>query len=247
MPAVGGSRTPLVAAAVIAAAAAAIAALAGRPPRISFARAPASSATAAALAPSLCPPGSLPDNGVCIPVPPPEHATPHVESSERIPRRPDRPPEYARYALPVERVSSFAELGDRVAPDGGALPSGVALRTDPGTPVTALALEGQAGPAHVAYAGPLWGPTVITLHTVRERGVSREYVVALAGLGSLRPRSPGEDVAAGAELGKTSASELIVETRLLRPGIDARPLSAAALLSEANSVPTDPRNVLSLR
>jgi hypothetical protein len=241
-----GSRTPLVAAAVLAAAAAAAGALAGRPPRISFALAPSASASAA-LAPSLCPPGSLPDNGVCIPVPPPERAAPHVASSERIPRRPDRPPEYARYVLPVERVSSFAELGDRMAVDGGALPSGVALRTDPGVPVDAVALEGQEGPARLAYAGPLWGPTVITLHNVRERGVSRQYAVALAGLASLRPRVVGEDVAAGAELGKTSTSELIVETRLLRPGIDPRPLSAAALLSEANSAPTDPRNVLALR
>jgi hypothetical protein len=147
----------------------------------------------------------------------------------------------------VERVASVAELGDRVAPDGGALPSGIGLAADPGMPVAALALDGQEGPARVAYEGPLWGPTVITLHTVRERGAAYQYVVALARLGSTKPRAVGDDVAAGAELGKTGGSELIVETRLLRPGIDPRPLSAAALLSDASSVPTDPRNVLMLK
>jgi hypothetical protein len=243
----GGSSLPLVVAAVLAAAAAAVAAITGRTPRVSFVGPPRSSPSATALAPSLCPPGSLPDNGVCIPVPPPERAAPGVAATERIPRRPDRPPEYGRYALPVERVISVAELGDRVAPDGGALPSGIGLAVDPGVSVTALALEGQEGPARVAYEGALWGPTIVTLYTVRERGEPNRYVVALARLGSLKPRAAGDDVAPGAELGKTGASELIVETRLLRPGIDPRPLSAAALLSDASSAPTDPRNVLALK
>src|SRR5690349_9125989 len=123
----GGSNLPLVVAAVLAAAAAAVAAIAGRTPRVTFAGPPRASPSATTLAPSLCPPGSLPDNGVCIPVPPPERAAPGVTTTERIPRRPDRPPEYARYALPVEHVASVAVLGDRVAPDGGALPSGIGL------------------------------------------------------------------------------------------------------------------------
>ncbi len=243
----GGSNLPLVVAAALAAAAAAVAALAGRTPRVTFAGPPRASSSATALAPSLCPPGSLPDNGVCIPVPAPERAAPGAATTERIPRRPDRPPEYTRYALPVEHVASVAELGDRVAPDGGALPSGIGLAVDPGASVTAPALDGQEGPARVAYAGPLWGPTLITLHTVRERGEPHRYLVALGRLGTLKPRAAGDDVAPGAELGKTGASELILETRLLRPGIDPRPLSAAALLSDASSAPTDPRNVLSLK
>jgi hypothetical protein len=242
-----GYNLPIVAAAVFAAAAAAIAALAGRAPRASFAELPRPSASVTSLAPSLCPPGSLPDNGVCIPVPSPERAAPRFASSERVPRRPDRPPEYTRYSLPVDRIASVAELGDRVAPDGGALPSGIALRADPGAPVAALTLDGQEGAARIAYQGLLWGPTVVTLHTVRERGASQKYVVALGGLGSLHPRAIGDDVSPGAELGKVGASELFVETRLLRPGVDPRPLSAAALLSDANSTPTDPRNVLGLK
>ena len=243
----GGSSARLVAVAAIAAAVAAATALVRQEPRVSVAEAPHGSGSGSSLAPSLCPPGSLPDNGVCIPVPPPERAASHATSSERIPRRPDRPPEYARYALPVERVASIAELGDGEGADGGVHPSGIVLRSDPGAPVAAIGLDGQEGPAQIAYEGRIWGPTVVTLHTVREHGVTDRYAVALGGLGNLRPLAEGEVVSPGAELGKTGASELIVETRLLRPGIDVRPLSAAALLSDASSVPTDPRNVLVLK
>jgi hypothetical protein len=235
----------LVLVAVIAAAVAAGAALADRAPRVTFAQPPQVASSGAPLAPSLCPPGSLPDDGVCIPVPPPERATLHASSSERIPRRPDRPPEYARYELPVDHAASIADLGESAAPDGGVKPSGIGIQVAPGRAVSAVTLDGQDGPARIVYEGTLWGPTVVTLHTVHAGGVTQQYLVALAGLATLLPRALDETVSAGAQLGTSGASQLILETRLLRPGVDVRPLSAASMLAEGASVATDPRNVLS--
>src|SRR4051812_15778956 len=156
---------PVLVVAIAAAVVAALATLGGRAPRVTLM--PPRPVTSAAPAPvSLCPPGSLPDDGVCIPVPPPDRKATRVRPTESIPRRPDRAPEYARYVLPVEHAVSIAELGERVSADGGAMPSGIAIQTEPGAPVTVPNLEGQDGPAQVVYEGAFWGTTVITVHTV---------------------------------------------------------------------------------
>jgi hypothetical protein len=187
----------------------------------------------------------LPDDGVCIPVPPPERTALRGASPERIPRRPDRPPEYARYVLPVQHAVSIAELGEGTAADGGVRPSGIGIQVAPGVPVDAVGLDGQDGPARVVYEGILWGPTIVTLHTVRAGGATQQYLVAFAGLGSLRPHAVDETVSAGAELGTSGASALVVETRLVHPGVDVRSAPPSTLLTDGVSAGTDPRNVLS--
>ena len=236
------TTTGLVVLAVIAAAVAGASALGGRAPRVSEA-APAPSG--ASLPASLCPPGSLPDDGVCIPVPSPEHVALRSGTDERIPRRPDRPAEYARYELPVARAASIAELGDRSGPDGGARPSGIGIQVEQGAQVSAIALDGQEGAARVVYEGPLWGPSIVTLHQVRVGTVTERYLVAIAGLGSLKPRAVDDDVSPGAVLGTMGSSELVLETRLLRAGVDLRGVASAALMTESTSIAIDPRNVLS--
>lgn len=234
---------PVFAAALAAAVVAAIATLGGRASRVT--PAPRRQAPSAASAPvSLCPPGSLPDDGVCIPVPPPGRTAIRSRVVESIPRRPDREPEYTRYALPVVHAISVAELGERAAADGGVLPSGIALQTDPGSEVAVPSLKGQDGPAEVLFAGGFWGPTVITAHTVQEGGVTQRYLIALGGLGTVRPLPAGESAAPGALLGTAGRAPVILEARLVRPGIELQGLGAPALLNDANSVPTDPRNVL---
>ena len=237
---------PVLVAAIAAAVVAAIATLGGRAPRVTLTPPrPMTSATPAPV--SLCPPGSLPDDGVCIPVPPPDRGATRVRPAESIPRRPDRDPEYDRYVLPVEHATSIAELGERASADGGALPSGIAIQTEPGTRITVPTLEGQEGPAQVVYAGPFWGTTVVTAHTVRAGGATERYLVALGKLGSARALSSGELASPGAQLGTAGSSLLVLATRLVRPGIELRELSAGGLLSDAVSVPVDPRNVLPRR
>ncbi|HEX4335867.1 MAG TPA: hypothetical protein VH062_08140 [Polyangiaceae bacterium] len=242
-----GKNASLVFVAAAAAAVAAFAVLGGRDPRVSLAPAPSASAAGSRLAASLCPPGSLPDDGVCIPVPPPERAALNVTGADRIPRRPERPPEYGRYALPVEGVLSVAELGESALPDGGTRPSGVALGVAANTPVSAVELEGQDGPSRLVYAGPLWGPTVVTLHTVRARNGAEQYLVALAQLGSLRPHAVGDTLSGGATLGTSGTAPVVLETRLVRSGVDVRTLAASALLATGASSAVDARNVLSVK
>jgi hypothetical protein len=147
--------------------------------------------------------------------------------------------------LPVEHPLSIAELGERASADGGALPSGIAIQTEPGAAVTVPALEDQDGPALVAFAGSFWGPTVITVHTVRTGGEPQRYLVTVAKLGTARPIAAGDPAAPGTELGKAGPSLLVLETRLVRPGTELRDLTTAyALLDDANTVPIDPRNIL---
>jgi hypothetical protein len=240
---------PILAAALAAAAVAALAALGGHGSRATRVPETAPARSGAPLALSLCPPGSLPDDGVCIPAPSPRRAT-TPRGTERIPRRPDRAVEYGQYALPLEHVVSVAELGEQAAPDGGALPSGIAVEGAPGAAVSAVALEGQEGPATVLYRGSYWGLTVVTLHSVQVGGRKQQYVVTVGRLGSARPLDTGATVAQGGTLGTLGAAApalVVLQTRLLRPGIDdVRGMSPAALNDAANSVPTDPRNVLPL-
>ncbi len=164
--------------------------------------------------PSLCPPGTLPDNGVCIPVPnselggkqlPAEKNGHHDRSGhwhvyDQIPRRPDRPANYRRYRYPVppEPGQSLVMSGyDLDLPDyeqrrGPKLKAvghgGIDLAEPRGTPVKLIDLEHQVGNAEVLYVGPLFGNTVVTRHTLREGGHLREYLVLY---GHLQGPAPG--------------------------------------------------------
>src|SRR5690348_3929778 len=89
-----------------------------------------SAPSAAAVGPSLCPPGTLPDQGVCIPAPLPGARRASPRRTDAVPRRPDRPPEYARYALPVARAVSIEDPLGRSPADGGPPPSGIGIVTD---------------------------------------------------------------------------------------------------------------------
>lgn len=164
--------------------------------------------------PSLCPPGTLPDNGVCIPVPRgalggealQAEKNGHYERSGRwrvydeIPRMPDRPADYRRYRYPVppEPGQSLVMSGyDLDLPDyeqrrGPGLKAvghgGIDLAAPRGTPVRLVDLQHQVGNAEVLYVGTLFGNTVVTRHTLREGGHLREYVVLY---GHLQGPAPG--------------------------------------------------------
>ena len=151
-----------------------------------------------------CPPGTLPDADVCIPVPDSldddgtalsaEHNAHRTRRGiwteyDDIPRRPDRPNRYHLYRYPVEIKDSgdFLMSGfDLNQPDayqrrGMKLEAvghgGIDLAARRGAEVRLVSLEHQQGNADVLYVGPLIGNTVVTRHSIRESGTLREYLV----------------------------------------------------------------------
>lgn len=225
---------------------------------------------------AACPPGTLPDARVCIPVP--EHMTSDgpenvaqanvqptrgggLRAYNHIPRRPDRPADWAAYQLPLEGAPSVVSSYDldlapeqqRVGPVGVGH-GGVDLAALRGTPVRLVALAHQEGDAEVLHVGTLFGISVATLHALREAGRLRNYVVVF---GHLETAAPGLALGAvlktGAAIGRVGDTgspgrvHLHLEVRQVREGIDARTLRASELVEEAKTIACDPRNVLVLR
>jgi murein DD-endopeptidase MepM/ murein hydrolase activator NlpD len=230
---------------------------------------------------AACPRGTLPDANVCIPVPDPdaisaaeallEEQNEHHDRSgqlrvyDQIPRRPDRPKDFRKYRLPVPVLAdqSFVTSGyDLDRPDaeqrrGVELSAvghgGVDLAQARGTPVHLVNLQNQVGDAQVLAVGHLFGNSVVTLHTLREAGTLREYLVIYGHLDSAAPGiSAGQTLRAGTLLGFVGDSgspgvvHLHLETRRAREGVDAAQLPLGQVNQNAKTVVCDPRNVLEL-
>jgi murein DD-endopeptidase MepM/ murein hydrolase activator NlpD len=232
----------------------------------------------APLASLPCPPGTLPDGSICVRVSSDESgpvaesvADAHHDPAgnwvlyDQIPRRPDRPADYAAYRYPIACAGCVVSGYDLDRPDeqqrrlrhathvGHGAIDLVAPR---GAAVTLVALEHQQGPAVLILAGPLFGTTVVTLHHVREGGELREYLVFFGHLDAAAPTLPAhsdDPLSDGRLLGFVGDSgspglvHLHLEVRRVRGGVDANKLAAAALVDNANTIVCDPRNVLPLK
>ncbi|MGO9000061.1 MAG: peptidoglycan DD-metalloendopeptidase family protein [Polyangiaceae bacterium] len=254
------------------------------PLRIQVATAGVEDGSGHALA-TACPAGTLPDGDVCVHLPgDPESSedalaaeNSHRERTgrwtvyEQIPRRPDRPASYDAYRYPVPPglpgghfvVSGYdLDRPDESQRRGRSLHAtghgGVDLPNPRGTPVKLVALEHQVGDADVVYAGPLFGTTVVTRHTVREGGRLRDYVLlfghldaAAPGIAAGRAIKEGELVGFVGDTGSPELVHLHLEARRVREGLDVaervRLRSGASLLEPDATVVCDPRNVLPLR
>jgi hypothetical protein len=236
------------------------------------------------LADRGCPAGTIPDGDVCVRIPgddedgpqSPASANVHRERSGRwtqydqIPRRPDRPADYELYRYPVPPLpgtKSVISGYDLDRPDesqrrGRTLRAvghgGVDLAQVKGTPVKLVALEHQKGEAEVLHAGGLFGTTVVTLHTLREGGRMRDYVVLFGHLDGIAPGVASGTVLRDGDVlgfvGDTGSPELVhlhYEVRRVRDGVDAKKVAraqgAGRLVADDVSIVCDPRNVLPLR
>jgi hypothetical protein len=192
---------------------------------------------------AICPTGTLPDEGVCIPVPQRAALAPRApaDAEGRIARRPDRPADYLRYALPLgaRAVEASSLSGD----DGGLSPGSVSLIAPAGTAVHALGLEGQVGSATALFVGRLVGLTVVTRHVVETGGRRRVLLVVLGNLAATSVAARAT-LAASDAIGTTGGAPLSLAVRAVRDGIDVDALGGPDLLDDANSVPEDARNVL---
>jgi murein DD-endopeptidase MepM/ murein hydrolase activator NlpD len=185
---------------------------------------------------------------------------------DQIPRRPERPADYARYRYPVEPLPGQSLLmsgydldrpdaEQRRGPDLSAVGhGGIDLAQRRGAEVRLVPLEHQEGDAEVIHVGELFGNTVVTLHRLREGGQLREYLVLHAHLD--RPAgglARGTFVRESAVLGYVGDSaspgvvHLHLEVRRVRDGLDAHALPPGQLTHNAKTVVCDPRNVLPLR
>jgi murein DD-endopeptidase MepM/ murein hydrolase activator NlpD len=247
------------------------------PAEVAFA-ASAPGAATPSRAEAACPAGTLPDHGACIPVPlqPFEDGpSPEVEENahrdragrlvryEHIPRRPERPPDYRRYLLPipVANEQSFATSGyDLDLPDaeqrrGSHLKAvghgGVDLAAPRGTPVRIVRLERQVGPAEVLFVGELFGTSVVTRHAVTEAGVPHDYLIihghlerAATGLRAGDAAPDGATLGFVGDTGSPGAVHLHFETRRARDDVNLRELGPRELVHNAKTIACDPRNVL---
>jgi len=231
------------------------------------------------LAQAPCPRGTLPDGNVCVPVPDPEAGrqalseaqNEHHDRSGRlrvydqIPRSPERPKDFRQYRLPIPAPATQGFVGsgyDLDRPDaeqrrGAQLSAvghgGVDLAQARGTRVQLVNLENQVGDALVLAAGHLFGNSVVTLHTLREAGALREYLVVYGHLDSIAPGiSPGQTLKADSLLGYVGDSDspgivhLHLEVRRAREGVNAAQLALGQVTQNAKTVACDPRNVLEL-
>jgi len=203
----------------------------GEPPR-----APAADPAPAPAEAPPCPPEHLLDDGVCVPLPPPETREP--ESSSRLELLPGRPPEHARYLTPIAgRPATASKSG-----------LGVFVAAPRGTPVMAIALEAQVGPARRLLLGGA-PPRLLTLHRVERAGAPRAYVLIYDGV-SVEPSGEPSELPVGTPLGRVAPAPvpgLGIEVRQLRRGVDLGSLVAEAALLDSSSLICDARNVLPLK
>jgi murein DD-endopeptidase MepM/ murein hydrolase activator NlpD len=182
---------------------------------------------------------------------------------EHIPRRPERPADYRRYALPLSTPQSFVGSGyDLDLPDaaqrrGAGLKAvghgGLDLAAPRGTAVHGVRLEHQRGEAEVLFMGELFGTSVVTLHTVAEGSALRAYLIvhghlerASGGLQRGSAVTPETTLGFVGDTGSPGVVHLHFEVRRVRDAIAVRELAPGELVHNAKTVACDPRNVLEL-
>jgi hypothetical protein len=132
--------------------------------------------------------------------------------------------------------------------------NGVEIPASLGQPVRLAALENQQGPSRVVFVGPLFGTTVATLHSVRDRIRERYYIAFFGHLANVAPGvevgkvlSPGALLGNVGDSGSPGRSQLHIEMRLVRHGVEAEKLTAQELTEDSKTIPTDLRNAFPLR
>jgi murein DD-endopeptidase MepM/ murein hydrolase activator NlpD len=233
---------------------------------------------------AVCGAGTFSDDGVCVSwefneegiLALTEASRSHIENSgqrktyDQIGKQPDRPENYDLYVYPVppglpggQYVISGYDL-DRPDPlqrRGRGLThvghGGVDVPGKRGTPIRLVRLEGQQGEASLLYSGPLFGLSVVTLHTVLEGAETRQYMVLHGHLDGAAPLALGSPLADGVVLGAMGDSgspnlvHLHLEIRRFRAGVAPEQVlktsGAYALVQDHQSVVCDPRNLLPLR
>ncbi len=213
---------------------------------------------------TFCGPGEVPDGPSCVPVtasdekPPSKAPLDPVVVSDHIPRRPDRPADYAVFAMPLGDAEHPPVLHKRTSLDAEA--DGVYVESAANAGIVALSAEGQTGPSEVIAVGEvIRGPittgrpvlTIITKNAVKDAEKERVFLFVYGNVERVAAGvSVGSRLATGAALGTAGpsgdglGSEIYFETRLLREGVGLEGLDPQRIRDPAISVAVDVRNVL---
>lgn len=248
--------------AVAAAGLAVVSALAGVRSRSPESSTATTSAPARLVAP--CPPRSLPEGPICVPMPKPSESARVAATDPVVPRYPERPMDLQRYVLPLD-LDDGAQAGHAAVIRGAT----VSVSCEPGAEVRAAALDGQEGPTRVLYAGVLEGSlAVVTVHDLAPAGsrdadrhaddagapARRTALLIHRGLERVADGAvPGAALEPGKPLGFVAKAEraegglLELSARLMRAGVAPTDLAPSRATSPGASVAVDPRNVLPLR
>jgi hypothetical protein len=191
--------------------------------------------THSAIAASRCPPRTLEDRGVCIPVPVAKEQT---ASAELVPLQPGRPTQLTAYRLPVPGVARLVNLSEaEVPPRFRVEGQAVVVNVPEKTQLSSRDLGGLQT-ATVAGSDPAGGWLLLNVTT------PSPSLVLLAGLAELMPNLvQGQPLPAGTLA--VSSRTVWLAARQLLPGRVATP-SAEAWQAQA-SVAVDIRNLLELR
>ncbi|HEX9621365.1 MAG TPA: hypothetical protein VF989_14580 [Polyangiaceae bacterium] len=189
-----------------------------------------------------CPPDTLPDGRVCIPVPPASaDLLPSLPYTVRdyLPRRPDRLADLSRYALPFPNRPGATSIRVQASKVGA-----LGFTSSQPEPIMLVELDGQRGPARVLDVSTKDGQArALTRHLVELGRRAREILLVWDGLqpvsGELRH---GLEMPAGKRLGSARSLELL--TRQVREGVDGKSLDLTTALDDDKTIATDPRNVL---
>lgn len=221
----------------------------------------------AKLGSELCPPMTLVDGQVCIPVPkqPGRVDLERVSISDHIFKNPDRPEAISRYRSPVAGASllrhsfkpppgalntSEADKPDTKRPPtqaekAKALPA-VLLTTKAGTTLELRELPKQTGPATLLYLRRGSDRTLATHHLVAREGRDRAYVLVLTGIRPAPMLKQGQSLPAGSSLGEAATAQLTLYVYRVRNNVSVEALVGEHCNSPSRTIPTDPRNALEL-
>lgn len=210
-----------------------------------------------------CGPNRLPEGDTCLPIPRSGQTdvpgalddVPRAlrERGEVIPRRPERPAKASAYRFPLATpaepvVLAGLDLPEHTVPDVDVAPAAALLGATNGDEVVVVTLEGQEGPAEIAFVGQFVGTTVVTSYMVRDGGRLRQILLVHGYLDRVSDRviegSPVDEDEVLGYVGSLPSGHdvLYVEARQVREG--AGQTDPLKLLQDGSSIQCDVRNVL---
>jgi hypothetical protein len=192
-------------------------------------------ATATERSPSRCPPRTLEDHGVCIPVPLPKAGD---TDAPIVPLLPNRPKELEAYRLPVAGQSEWVDLKDAPIPAQFAVAGqSLAIATSQSADITRASWS-VLEQSTLISSDPMKGWLLVGL------GNPYPTLVLISGLSELRADLvSGKALPANVTLGRTKGT-LFVAARQLLPA--AKGVLSAETWQASSSVAVDLRNLLDL-